>query len=66
MSTLFLNIFFLSKTKKKKNTKQNQKLKINLHRKFKGTEGERSLIKFSYMGGDLTTAQLKKLIETYN
>jgi hypothetical protein len=37
-----------------------------LKRKFKGNPEERSMIKFSYLGEDLTTAQLKKLVASHN
>ena len=37
-----------------------------LKRKFKGTKDERSMIKLSYLGEDLTTAKLSKLIQEHN
>ena len=35
-------------------------------RKFKGNKEERSVIKFSYLGEDLTTSKLTKLVESHN
>jgi molecular chaperone DnaK (HSP70) len=37
-----------------------------LKRKFKGTKDERSMIKLSYLGEDMTTAKLNKLIQEHN
>jgi len=37
-----------------------------LKRKFKGSPDERCMIKFSYLGGDLSTQQLKVLVKNHN
>ncbi|KRX08401.1 hypothetical protein PPERSA_08600 [Pseudocohnilembus persalinus] len=37
-----------------------------LKRKFKGGDRERNMVKFSYLGGDFSTQQLKKLILEHN
>ena len=37
-----------------------------LKRKFKGNSNERSTVKFSYLGEDLTTSKLSKLVEAHN
>jgi len=37
-----------------------------LFRKFKGSPNERTMVKFSYLGGDLSSGMLSKLVKAHN